>query len=232
MLDEIELFVEAGVTPWRALRAATSGAAEFVGQSDTWGAVAVGRRADLLLLHGDPTADVKNLAARAGVMTRGRWFPAAELEAELAKAVEYNTGKRSRLAEEPAIPVDGTREQSARFVMHRGGEYAGEQRLVIDRRAGGRASSPPSSWRWTGPSGSRSRPATGPARVVVGSKLEARPAILRLLRRPDRKEAPGQRFFSVAFTARNQTVKGEIILDRDGHLIQESYPDSTIRRAE
>jgi hypothetical protein len=307
VLDEIELFVEAGVTPWRALRAATSGAAQFLGQADTWGAIAVGRRADLLLVDRDPTADVKNLGARAGVMARGRWFPASELEVELAKAVEYNTGKRSRLAEAPAIPVDGTREQSARFVMHRAGEYVGEQRLVIDRRADGSRVITAELLTIDGPEriqvevgegvGSSVRhqsgrgllelrrakrtfaatftPAGGGApltatfdiprdglfnlppvagdhlfyppamklrpggqvtlhlvHVVAGSKLIAGPAILRLLRKPDRKDAPGQRFFSVAFTARNQTVKGEIILDKEGHLIEESYLDNTIRRAE
>jgi putative ABC transport system permease protein len=36
--------------------------------------VAVGRRADLILLNSNPLDDVGNVADRAGVMVRGRWF--------------------------------------------------------------------------------------------------------------------------------------------------------------
>src|SRR6185503_1439244 len=137
VLDEIELFVEAGVTPWRAIRAATSGAAAFLGQSAEWGQVAAGRRADLLLLRANPLEDIKNIALRDGVMVRGRWMPAADLDARLATMVEYNTGKRSRLAEQPPPPVEGKRELAARYTMWHGDEYGGEQRLVIDRKGDG-----------------------------------------------------------------------------------------------
>lgn len=59
---ELELLVAAGLTPTEALTAATSGPAEAFGLDDR-GRIAPGRRADLLLVEGDPTADVR--AARA-----------------------------------------------------------------------------------------------------------------------------------------------------------------------
>lgn len=54
-------------------------AAEFVDASDDWGTVAVGHRADLLLIDGTPLNNVENTTQIAGVMLRGKWLPKAEL---------------------------------------------------------------------------------------------------------------------------------------------------------
>jgi hypothetical protein len=77
--DELKLLVAAGFTPYEAFRTATANPAEFLGR-DNFGRVAVGARADLLLLEANPLDDVGNATRRAGVMTRGRWFAEAELE--------------------------------------------------------------------------------------------------------------------------------------------------------
>lgn len=55
--QELELLVEAGLTATEALRAATESTAQFFGLTDR-GTVKVGRRADLVLVGGDPTADI------------------------------------------------------------------------------------------------------------------------------------------------------------------------------
>ena len=81
--EELANLVQAGLSPYEALRAATSGAAEFMGAGDEWGVVAVGARADLLLLEANPLEDVRNAAQRVGVMVRGKWFEQAELQAQL-----------------------------------------------------------------------------------------------------------------------------------------------------
>ncbi|WP_394834843.1 amidohydrolase family protein [Pendulispora rubella] len=60
---ELELLVEAGLSPIEALRAATSAPAAFFPALTDRGRIAVGARADLLLVEGDPTADI--LATRA-----------------------------------------------------------------------------------------------------------------------------------------------------------------------
>ncbi|MEE4592618.1 amidohydrolase family protein [Streptomyces sp. DSM 41524] len=54
---ELALLVEAGLTPAEALTAATSAPATHFGLSDR-GVIAPGRRADLVLVEGDPTKDI------------------------------------------------------------------------------------------------------------------------------------------------------------------------------
>ena len=70
---EFALLVESGMTPAEVVRAATWDAARFLDKSEDpgFGAVAVGKRADLLLVDGDPAADVANLARIRLVMKRG-----------------------------------------------------------------------------------------------------------------------------------------------------------------
>lgn len=90
--EELAYFVNARLTPYQALRAGTSGAAEFLKQQNEFGTVAVGKRADLLLLEANPLEDVRNAAKRVGVMVRGRWFTEAELRERLEKqAASYST---------------------------------------------------------------------------------------------------------------------------------------------
>lgn len=56
--QELELLVDAGVSTRDALRAATSMPAQYFGLDDR-GVIAPGRRADLVLLDGDPLADIR-----------------------------------------------------------------------------------------------------------------------------------------------------------------------------
>lgn len=59
MYDELENLVQAGLSPVQALNAATSAPAQRFGFSER-GTIAVGKRADLLLVGGDPTINVSN----------------------------------------------------------------------------------------------------------------------------------------------------------------------------
>jgi imidazolonepropionase-like amidohydrolase len=47
------------------------------------GTVAAGRRADLVLLDANPLENVSHWGRRAGVMVRGRWYDAAEIQRRL-----------------------------------------------------------------------------------------------------------------------------------------------------
>ena len=58
--------------------------AAFPVKSHDFGTVAVGQRANLVLLTGNPLEDIGNTSRRAGVMVRGRWFSEDELQAGLA----------------------------------------------------------------------------------------------------------------------------------------------------
>ena len=57
---ELELMVQAGMTPAQVITAATKSSAEFLGQQDNLGTLEKGKWADLIVLGGDPLADIKN----------------------------------------------------------------------------------------------------------------------------------------------------------------------------
>ena len=68
--DELRLLVEIGLTPVEALRSATVVPAEFFGFTDR-GIIEAGRRADLLLVQGDPTQDIAVTRAIRGIWVAG-----------------------------------------------------------------------------------------------------------------------------------------------------------------
>jgi imidazolonepropionase-like amidohydrolase len=83
MHQEMEAMAAAGLPPLTVLQAATRNAAAYFGESDQWGSVAPGQRADLLLLNANPLQDVKLTRALVGVMVRGQWLPRSELDKRL-----------------------------------------------------------------------------------------------------------------------------------------------------
>jgi imidazolonepropionase-like amidohydrolase len=68
---ELELLVSAGLPPLRVIAMATSGAAAAFGWTDT-GRLAPGMRADLVVLAGDPTEDIRNTRRIEAVYLAGR----------------------------------------------------------------------------------------------------------------------------------------------------------------
>ena len=79
---ELELMVASGLTPFEALRAGTANVAQFLGLNT--GIIAAGRDADLVMLDSNPLEDIASTRRVHGVMVRGRWYSAAELDALLA----------------------------------------------------------------------------------------------------------------------------------------------------
>ena len=75
--------MESGLTPYEALRAATVEPASFLGKEEEFGTIAVGKRADLLLVEDNPLESIGHLRALAGVMARGRWISRGEMERTL-----------------------------------------------------------------------------------------------------------------------------------------------------
>ena len=88
---ELGEFVNAGIPIHDALRAATAGPAAFMGETEEWGTIAPGRRADLVLLSANPLEDIGNTRQIEGVMVRGHWLTAAAIQQRLDQlATEYN----------------------------------------------------------------------------------------------------------------------------------------------
>ena len=70
--DAVMKLVQGGMSAADALRSATSIAADAIGLCDRKGHLATGFDADLLLVHGDPLAEVAALKSVAAVYLRGR----------------------------------------------------------------------------------------------------------------------------------------------------------------
>ncbi|MDX1501852.1 MAG: amidohydrolase family protein, partial [Thermoanaerobaculia bacterium] len=85
--DELELLVQAGLTPGQALRAATVGAAALLGLDGETGAVEEGRAADLVLLDENPLERIGATRAIAGVVRAGRYLDREALD-RLLEGVE------------------------------------------------------------------------------------------------------------------------------------------------
>jgi imidazolonepropionase-like amidohydrolase len=68
---ELELMVEAGLTPMQAITAATGENAKLLHAADR-GTIGVGKRADLLILDADPLADIRNTRRIFAVYHDGR----------------------------------------------------------------------------------------------------------------------------------------------------------------
>jgi hypothetical protein len=76
---EVELLVEAGFTPLEAIHIATSNGAEFLGELDKIGTLAPGKAADIVVLHGDPSANIKDIEKVGMVFKDGVGYDSAKL---------------------------------------------------------------------------------------------------------------------------------------------------------
>ena len=80
--DELRILVENGFTPYEALLTGTVNAANVVermtGEGD-FGTIETGKRADLILVSGNPLKDIATIKEPLGVMAAGRWYSAEQL---------------------------------------------------------------------------------------------------------------------------------------------------------
>ena len=80
---EIATYVAAGLTPFQALVTGTRAVAEHLGTSRSAGTIDVGKRADMVLLDGNPLQEIGNTSKIAGVMVGGRWLSKSEIDKRL-----------------------------------------------------------------------------------------------------------------------------------------------------
>ncbi|MBM3774855.1 MAG: amidohydrolase family protein [Acidobacteria bacterium] len=76
---ELEILVEAGLTPLEVIQAATRNGTLALGKMDELGVIQAGRRADLLLLRANPAEDIRNLRKIDRLMLDGQWVDRARL---------------------------------------------------------------------------------------------------------------------------------------------------------
>ncbi|MGH8629347.1 MAG: amidohydrolase family protein [Burkholderiales bacterium] len=78
--DELEELVQAGLSPADALRASITRGPEYFGLSKDYGAVEVGKLADLVLLDGNPLEDIRNTRRISVVIFNGNAYRRGDLD--------------------------------------------------------------------------------------------------------------------------------------------------------
>jgi adenine deaminase len=72
VLRSIEMYVEAGMTPMQAIESATRVPAESMGLAKDSGTIEAGKRADFIVLGGDPLSNISNIRRLNWVVANGR----------------------------------------------------------------------------------------------------------------------------------------------------------------
>ncbi|HEX3130487.1 MAG TPA: amidohydrolase family protein [Thermoanaerobaculia bacterium] len=83
LVRELELYVEAGIPAVDALRAATLVPAKVMKKDKDLGTIAPGKLADVILVDGDPTADIRNIRRVVLTVKDGTVYDPAKLWAEV-----------------------------------------------------------------------------------------------------------------------------------------------------
>src|SRR5262245_8962770 len=128
---ELELLVQAGLTPTEALAAATSVPAKAFRLPDR-GKLAVGMKADLLLVDGDPTKDITATRAISVIWKDGVRYD----RAAYAKAVAEERTKKAEPVGAGAATGDVSDFEDGQVTAHFGAGWM----MSLDKQAGGKSS--------------------------------------------------------------------------------------------
>jgi imidazolonepropionase-like amidohydrolase len=82
--QELKYLVDAGLTPFDALRSGTASVGRFLNNPDI-GIIKIGAVADLVLLNGNPLTNIDETKNIAGVMLANKWLSKDWIEKELKK---------------------------------------------------------------------------------------------------------------------------------------------------
>ncbi|MEJ7766267.1 MAG: amidohydrolase family protein [Chitinophagaceae bacterium] len=85
---ELRYLVNAGLTPYEALRTGTVNVASFLNRAGELGTLTVGAVSNIILLGGNPLADIRQTSNIEGVMLGSKWLPKAYIKNELKKLVK------------------------------------------------------------------------------------------------------------------------------------------------
>ena len=90
--DELQRYVEAGLTPREALASSVVNGPKFLGREQAYGAIAKGKVADILLLDSNPLEDISATRQVRGVVLKGQWLDKAALDTLLSRVREKAAG--------------------------------------------------------------------------------------------------------------------------------------------
>ncbi|MFA6262249.1 MAG: amidohydrolase family protein [Bacteroidia bacterium] len=96
MHRELELLVNAGLTPEEALISATRLPATWLGLERFTGTVEAGKFADLVLLDANPLQEISNTQKIAGVFVNGKWLDKQQIETMLLDLTKQNAANKSK----------------------------------------------------------------------------------------------------------------------------------------
>ena len=88
--DELELLVEAGLTPSEAIDTATVNAARALGEDGRLGCLGEGCVADMVLTACDPRAEIGCIRQVVGVVRAGRWYGPEDIAALRQRATQHD----------------------------------------------------------------------------------------------------------------------------------------------
>lgn len=94
--DELELLVNAGLTPEESLLSATRLPATWLGIDSKTGTVEAGKCADLILLDANPLVNIKNTRKISGVFFDGRWIDKQRINFMLSDLAKRNSAGREK----------------------------------------------------------------------------------------------------------------------------------------
>jgi imidazolonepropionase-like amidohydrolase len=86
LLQELEIFQEAGLTPLQILQSATIAGARYFNVDNEISIIETGKRADLVLLNENPLNDARALRSVNSVMVRGKLYDRKQLDKLLEEA--------------------------------------------------------------------------------------------------------------------------------------------------
>jgi len=138
IIEELQNLVDAGLTPYEAIKAGTRDAAEFLKALSDFGTVEVGKKADLILVKGNPLDNIENVSKRVGIMVHGQWFTEDQLESILEKLVDSYKVDQERLARafDPALR-DTAGGDAWRYMITSTNTELGEERVLVRKSADG-----------------------------------------------------------------------------------------------
>ncbi|MEJ0033705.1 MAG: amidohydrolase family protein [Bacteroidota bacterium] len=82
---ELKYLVDAGLSPYEALKTGTTNVATYLNKSASAGMIKTGYASDLVLLNGNPLKDITQTQAIAGVMIGKKWLSKSYIDSELKR---------------------------------------------------------------------------------------------------------------------------------------------------